>query len=176
MSGGALGETVLHSPGGPTSFYIPHAQRFLPFALLAGALCPPVAAQVSIAGVRDLNFGFVPLGVTVLVPPTDAVKSGQWTLTAPIDTRIQIRLTTPRNLLRSGGGGSMPVDFQNGDVFVQGSWTGAPIELFNPNATKNFNFSAGTQAILRLGGRVTPASNQATGPYANTVICTIIIN
>jgi hypothetical protein len=70
----------------------------------------------------------------------------------------------------------MPVGFQNGDVFVQGRWTGAPIESFNPNATKNFRFTGGTQAIVRLGGQVVPAANQLTGPYANTVICTININ
>lgn len=113
--------------------------------------------------------------MVTIVAPTDPVKSGQWNITAPVGTRVQIRLTTPGQLLRSGGG-SMPVNFQNNDVFVQGSWTGAPIESFNPNATKNFTFTGGRQALLRLGGRVTPAANQLTGPYANTVICTININ
>ena len=136
----------------------------------------PASAQVSIVGARDLRFGFVAPGVPTMVAPGDPVKSGQWSLTAPVGTKLQIRLTTPTQLLRSGGGGSMPVDFLNGDVFVQGSWTGAVAERFNPNATKNFQFTGGTQAILRLGGRVTPAGNQASGPYANTLICTIIIN
>ena len=136
----------------------------------------PVSAQVSIVGARDLQFGSLAPGVPTIVAPSDPVKSGQWSLTAPVGTKVQIRITTPTQLLRSGGGGTMPVTFLNGDVFVQGSWTGAPPELFNPNATKNFQFSGGAQAILRLGGRVTPAGNQATGPYANTVICTIIIN
>jgi hypothetical protein len=136
----------------------------------------PASAQVSIAGTRDLRFGFVAVGVPTIVAATDPVKSGQWTLTAPVGTKVQIRVTTPTQLLRTGGGGTMPVSFLNGDVLVQGSWTGAVPESFNPNATKNFQFTGGTQAFLWLGGRVTPAGNQATGPYANTVICTIIIN
>lgn len=176
MSRGVARRTVLHSPGSPSSFDIPHVRCFPLIALLAGAFPSPALTQISIAGARDLDFGFVPRGVVTVVGPADPVKSGQWTVTGPAGTRIQIRLTTPSQLLRSGGGGSMPADFLNGDVFVQGTWTGAPIESFNPNATKNFNFTGGTQAIIRLGGRVTPAGNQATGPYANTVICTININ
>jgi hypothetical protein len=136
----------------------------------------PVSAQVSIVGARDLQFGSLAPGVPTIVAPSDPVKSGQWSLTAPVGTKVQIRITAPTQLLRSGGGGTMPVNFLNGDVFVQGGWTGALAEFFNPNATKNFQFTGGTQAILRLGGRVTPAGNQATGPYANTVICTLIIN
>lgn len=144
-------------------------------ALLVSVTSAPVLAQVSVAGARDLHFGFVPLGVPTVVLPSDPSKSGQWTITAPVDTRIQIRVTVPGQLLGSAGA-SMPLDTGNNDVFVQGTWTGSIAEFFNPNATKNFRFTGGTQAILRLGGRVTPAGNQATGPYANTVVCTIIIN
>ncbi|HEX9895356.1 MAG TPA: hypothetical protein VGA78_15615 [Gemmatimonadales bacterium] len=149
--------------------------RLAALALLACVLPAPTSAQVSVVGARDLQFGFVALGVPTVVLPTDAVKSGQWTLTAPVGTRIQIRLTPPNQLLGPAGA-TMPVNFQNGDVFVQGTWSGALQEFFNPNATKNFRFTGGTQAILRLGGQVTPAGNQSTGPYANTVVCTINVN
>lgn len=166
---------MLHSPDGSPSFCIPTSLR-LACALMTCALPIPASAQVSLVGARDLRFGFVAPGVPTIVAPIDPVKSGQWSLSAPVGTKVQIRLTTPTQLLRSGGGGSMPVNFQNNDAFVQGSWTGAVAETFNPNATKNFQLTGGTQAIVRLGGRVTPAGNQANGPYANTVICTIIIN
>ena len=166
---------LLHSPGGSPSFCIPTTLR-LALALMICATPMSARAQVSVSGVRNLQFGFVAGGVPTVVAPGDPVKSGQWNLTAPVGTKVQIRITTPTQLIRTGGGGTMPAVFLNGDVFIQGNWNGAVVELFNPNATKNFQFTGGTTAFIRLGGRVTPAGNQATGPYANTVICTIIVN
>ncbi len=141
-------------------------------AALALGVAPFLTAQISVAGNRDLTFGFVPLGVTTTVLPSDPVKSGQWTVTAATGNQVQIRLTVP-NQLNGPSGATMPVNFRNGDAFVQGTWTGASPDFFNPSGTKVFRFTGGTQAIVRLGGRVTPAANQRTGAYANTVVCTI---
>jgi len=143
-------------------------------ALLFLAAAPPAAAQVSVAGVRDVAFGFLTPGVTTTVLPTDPVKSGQWTITAPVGQRIQIRLTVPNQLLGPSGA-TLPVSFGNGDAFVQGSWTGAVVDVFNPSATVNFRFTDGTQAIVRLGGQITPPANQRTGAYSNTAVCTITV-
>lgn len=142
--------------------------------LLSLAVASPAAAQVSLAGVRDLAFGFLTLGVTTVVLPTDPIKSGQWTITAPVGQRIQVRLTVPNQLLGPSGA-TLPVTFKNGDAFVQGTWTGAVINSFNPSGNVNFRFTGGSQAIVRLGGAVTPATNQRTGAYSNTAVCTITL-
>jgi hypothetical protein len=143
-------------------------------ALLALFAARPAAAQVSVAGMRDLAFGFLTLGVTTTVLPTDPAKSGQWTLTAPVGQRIQIRLTVPNQLLGPSGA-TLPVLFRNGDAFVQGTWTGAVANSFNPSGNVNFRFTGGTQAIVRLGGATRPAANQRTGAYTNSAVCTIIV-
>jgi hypothetical protein len=129
---------------------------------------------VSVAGVRDLAFGFLTLGVQTTVLPGDPVKSGQWTITGPVGQRIQIRLTVPNQLLGPSGA-TLPVSIRNGDAFVRGTWTGAVSNSFNPSANVNFQFTGGTQAIVRLGGKVTPAANQQPGPYSNTAVCTITV-
>ena len=142
------------------------------FALAAALVASPLSAQVSAAGVRDLSFGFVTAGVTTTVLPTDPSRSGEFRLTAPVGSQVQIRLTVPTRL-DGPGGASMPTSFQNGDAFVQGTWTGALPNYFNPGSTAVFRFANGPQALIRLGGRVTPANNQRSGAYLNTVICTV---
>jgi hypothetical protein len=140
--------------------------------LLSLLAAPSAGAQVSVAGVRNLAFGFLTLGVNATVPPSHPVKSGQWNLTAPLGQRIQIRLTVPNQLLGPSGA-TLPISIKNGDAFVQGTWSGAAANSFNPGSNVNFRFTGGTQAILRLGGSTTPAANQRTGAYVNTAICTI---
>lgn len=134
----------------------------------------PLWSQVSVVGVRDVLFGAIAPGVTATVLPGDPVKSGQWTITAVAGSQILIRMTVPSQLIGPGGA-TMPVVFRNGDAFLQGSWTGARAVTFNPGGAMVFKFSGGPQAIVRLGGRVTPAATQATGAYANTVVVTINI-
>jgi hypothetical protein len=143
-------------------------------ALLVIFAASPAAAQVSIVAVRDLAFGFLTPGVTRIVLPSDPVMSGQWTITAPVGERIQIRLTIPNQLLGPSGA-TLPVSINNPDGFVQGTWTGAAALYFNPGSTVNFRFTGGTQAIVRLGGSATPPANQRTGSYTNSAICTIIV-
>lgn len=142
------------------------------FALAAALVASPLSAQVSAAGVRDLSFGFVTAGVTTTVLPTDPSRSGEFRVTAPVGSQVQIRLTVPTRL-NGPAGASMPTNFRNGDAFIQGTWTGALPSYFNPGSTGVFRFTGGPQAMIRLGGQVTPATNQRTGSYQNTVVCTI---
>jgi len=134
----------------------------------------PAIAQVSVAGTRDLAFGFLTLGVNSDVPPTDPIKSGQWNLTAPLGQRVQVRLTVP-NQLNGPAGATLPLTIKNNYAFLQGTWPGAVATAFNPPGNVNFRFTGGTGAILRLGGSVTPAANQRTGAYTNSAICTITV-
>jgi len=149
-------------------------RAIIPAALLSLIAIPTAAGQVSVAGVRNLAFGFLTLGVSTAVLPTDPVKSGQWTITAPVGLRIRIRLTVPNQLLGPAGA-TLPVSIRNGDAFVQGTWTGAGANFFNPSGNVTFQFDGGTQAIVRLGGEVTPAANQRPGGYTNTAVATITV-
>jgi len=134
----------------------------------------PASAQVSLLSVRDLSFGTVPLGVTTVVGPSDATRSGQFTLTGRPGMQVQIRLTLP-NRLTSASGATIPVAFESGDAFVLETITGGAPDFFNPGATKVFKFTTGSQAILRLGGRVTPGSTVPMGAYSNTVLATVTV-
>jgi hypothetical protein len=131
-------------------------------------------AQISVAGVRDLAFGSVAVGVTTAVLPTDPVRSGQWTITANLGNQVQIKLTLPNNL-NGPSGATMPVLFTTGDVFVQENSTGSQPDYFNPGGAKVFKFSRGTQAFIRLGGRVTPAVGQRSGAYASSALITVTL-
>lgn len=135
---------------------------------------PPLAAQVALVGTRDLKFGAVALGVTTTVTPADPTRSGQFTITGRAGMRIQFRLTLP-NRLNGPSGATMPVSFSSGDAFIQETITGSLPDYFNPGATKVFRFTTGTQAVVRLGGRVTPGASQPAGAYSNTVLATATV-
>jgi len=129
-------------------------------------------AQISVAGVRDLAFGSVAAGITTIVLPTDPIRSGQATITASLGNQVQIKLTLPTRL-NGPSGATMPVSFSTGDVFVQENSTGSLPDYFNPGGAKVFKFSRGTQAFIRIGGRVTPAVGQRSGPYGNSALITV---
>ena len=140
-------------------------------ALLAPAR--PLAGQIQVTGMRDLNFGAVVRGVQTSVLPTDPIKSGRFYLFYVAGGRIQLRMTLPTVLNRVGGGGTMPVDFKNGDAFIQGTAPGSPPNSINPVANTNFDFGANPDANLWLGGRVLPSGTQAAGAYKGTVVLTV---
>lgn len=127
----------------------------------------PVVAQAGVTANRDLQFGAVTRGIPATVAPADPIKSGQWTITAPAGTKVQLRITEPNNLIGPGSA-TMLYTFGSNDAFVQAP-AGSP-GFFNPSTHHNFTFSGTTTAIVRLGGRVSPGAAQASGPYANTVI------
>jgi hypothetical protein len=126
-----------------------------------------LVAQAGVTANRDLQFGAVTRGIPSAVPPSDPIKSGQWTITAPVGTKVQLRITEPNNLIGPGSV-TMPFILGNNDAFVQAP-AGSP-DFFNPSGHLNFTFSGTTTAVVRLGGRVSPGAAQASGPYANTVI------
>jgi spore coat protein U-like protein len=142
--------------------------------LLCLLVAQPAAAQVSLAGARDLRFGAIALGITSAVTPADPTRSGQFTLTGQAGMRVQIRLTLP-NRLNGPSGATMPISFQGSDAFIQETVTGSVANYFNPGATLVFRFTTGNQAIIRLGGRVAPGAAQVPGAYANTVLATATV-
>ena len=139
-------------------------------AVLAAA--PSAAAQVSITGIRDLTFGPVIVGIPSSVGPSHPTKSGQFRITAPLSSRVQIRFTLPDALVGPGGA-QLPIDFASNDAMAVGTSPGSTPITFNPKSTRNPQFQPSTAYDVVLGGTVTPAGNQQPGSYAATITLTI---
>jgi hypothetical protein len=153
--------------------YIMHFRLLVLLAALTAA--PSAAAQVTVTPIRDLAFGPVIVGIPSTVGPSHPTRSGQFRLTAPVGTRIQMRFTLP-NQLNGPAGAQLPITFTNSDGMYVGSWAGSTPTTFNPKATRNLQFTGGTTYNVFIGGRVTPAANQRQGNYAATITITVNIH
>jgi hypothetical protein len=142
-------------------------------ALLLGA-APPLSAQLTVQGDRNLNFGVVIQGVPTSVSPNDPVRSGELEFTAAIGKTIQIAFTLP-NRLNGPAGATMPITFGATDgVAVGTAPTSVPV-TFDPRTAHNFNLVTSARVLVFLGGRVSPAVGQRTGSYSNTITMTITV-
>ena len=144
-----------------------------------GALLGPVgpaAAQVSVAGIRDLAFGPVIMGIPSTVAPSDAVRSGQYRFTAPAGSRVRIDFDLPSQL-NGPASAKLPIKFGKTDAVIVGNAPGSVPTALDPNPKANLKFDMGTStaANIFLGGTVTPAGNQAPGSYVATVVLTVTI-
>jgi hypothetical protein len=140
--------------------------------LLLTAFTARGSAQSSVTGVRNLNFGPVIRGVPSSVPPTDAIKSGRFHVVHILNRQVQVRFTLPTNLARVGGGGNLAITFGATDAIAQGTAGNSVPLTFNPNNTQTFTLVTSADFFVNLGGRVSPAANQATGNYAGTITLT----
>lgn len=141
--------------------------------LLLG-MTTPAAAQFSAVGTRDLAFGPVIPGVITTVAATDPVKSGVYTITANLGTRLRLDFTLPARLV-STGGAQMTINFANGDAILLETAPGSVPNNQNPKSMKPYTMTYGNQLKLYLGGNVTPTAGQATGAYTATVMLTVTI-
>ena len=144
-----------------------------------GALLGPVgpaAAQVSVAGIRDLAFGPVIIGIPSTVAPSDAVRSGQYRFTVPAGSRVRIDFDLPSQL-NGPASAKLPIKFGKTDAVIVGNAPGSVPTALDPNPKANLKFDMGTStaANIFLGGTVTPAGNQAPGSYVATVVLTVTI-
>lgn len=147
--------------------------RFPWLLLLPMFAVPPLAAQVSVAPIRDLAFGPVIVGVPTTIGPSHPTRSGQFQIAAPLGTRVQIRFTLP-NQLDGPTGAQLPITFSNNDALVVGTGSNSAPMTFNPKATRVFQVPGPTTNVF-VGGRVTPAGNQAQGSYAATITLTVMV-
>jgi len=139
-------------------------------ALLAAA---PLAGQSTVTGIRDLAFGVVIRGVQTTVAPTDPVKSGRFYVRHRVNRQVRVQFTLPTRLTRVGGGGNLPISFPNNGAIAQGTAGSSVPVTFNPNVAQTFNLVTSADFFVNLGGRVSPAANQATGNYRGTVTLTV---
>jgi hypothetical protein len=128
-----------------------------------------VLQAIVVTPVRDLTFGDVFPGVAKTVPVTGG-NHGRWDLSGQANASISLTFTLPTNLV--SGTNLLPV----------GTWTGrynvnpvsGPGTSFTPSATAtNTTFSATGRLYVFIGGRVTPAANQAAGFYSAPATLTV---
>jgi hypothetical protein len=138
-------------------------------ALAGGVLAPRSAeAQISVAQVQPLAFGYLTQGIAEIVPYTDTFRRGVVTIDGTgqgwIRVVLPLTLTSPQ-------GATIPLQFLAGDVATQE--TGKPAAAFDPAASTRVNLGKGP-ASLFIGGRAAPAADQRAGVYSATV--TIIVS
>jgi hypothetical protein len=147
--------------------------RFQLLVLLAAlATAPASAAQVAVTPIRDLAFGAVIVGIPSTVGPSHPTRSGQFRITAPVNSKVQVRLTLPGQLAGPAGA-QLPINFSSNDGLAVGGWPGSTPDNFNPKATKNLQFTGGTIYNVFIGGTVSPAANQPQGNYSATITLTV---
>jgi hypothetical protein len=148
-------------------------RRCVLFSVLAlTAVARPLLGQSQVTGIRDLAFGAVIRGVQTTVSPADPIKSGRFYVRHQLNRQVQLRFTLPTQLARVGGGGNLPISFSATDGIAQGTASSSVPVTFNPNNTQTFTLVTSADFYVNLGGRVSPAANQATGSYQGTIVLT----
>lgn len=141
----------------------------VPLLLLSAS---PLLAQTTCAGVRDLAFGPVVRGVQVTVAPSDPIKSGRFYIRHILNRTVRVAFTLPTRLTRTGGGGNLPLTFTTTSAIAQGTGPSSVPVPFDPNTAITFTLVTSADFYVNLGGRVTPAANQATGNYTASITLT----
>jgi hypothetical protein len=149
--------------------------RFTLVLCLAAMLAAsrPAAAQVTVTPVRDLAFGPVIVGVPTYIGPSHPVRSGQFRVSAPLLSRLQLRFTLPSRL-NGPAGATLPINFANNDALHVGTGSNSVPVTFNPQATRNFQMTD-SAILVFIGGTVSPAGNQPQGNYTGTITLTVNI-
>jgi hypothetical protein len=132
----------------------------------------PLVGQSSVTGIRNLDFGIVIRGVQTSISPNDPIRSGRFYVKHIINHQVQVKFTLPNQLARVGGGGNLPISFGTTDAVARGTAGSSVPVTFNPNVTQTFTLTSSADFNVNLGGRVSPAANQATGTYNGTVVLT----
>ena len=144
----------------------------VPAALVAAGR--PAAAQISVIPVRDLAFGPVIVGIPTSIGSSHPVRSGQFRLTAPLNSRLRFRFTLPTRL-DGPAGARLPISFTNSDGIAVGSAPNSVPEVFNPKANQVVQNVTSTTTNVFIGGTVSPAGNQQQGNYTGTITFTVTI-
>ena len=131
----------------------------------------PAAAQITVTPIRDLAFGPVIVGVPTYIGPSHPVRSGQFRVSAPSGSRVQVRFTLP-NRLDGPAGATLPIAFANNDALHVGTESNSVPVTFNPKATRNLQV-IDDAVLVFIGGTVSPAGGQPQGNYAGTIILTV---
>lgn len=136
-----------------------------------------VTVGMTIATIRDLNFGTVPKGVATTVAPA-AATSGHWAITGNPNAFVTIAFTLPTQLtnIQALPGSTMPISFS----LTSALWRRANN---NPAGATPFSPIAGTVGrfgpppnptlYIWIGGTVNPVLTAKPGIYQGTVVLSL---
>jgi hypothetical protein len=136
-----------------------------------------VTVGMTIATLRDLNFGTVIKGVPTTVLPTVAA-AGEWQIRGSGNAFVVISFTLPTTLtnLQALPGSTMPIAFSA----VSAIWrraTNDPVggNVFNPatGAVGRIGPTANPTMYIWLGGTVSPAAAAKPGIYQGTIVVSL---
>src|SRR6267378_2035737 len=137
-----------------------------------------VTVGMTIATLRDLNFGTVIKGVPTTVLPT-AAAAGEWQVTGSSNAFVIISFTLPTQLtnIQALPGSTMPITFSA----VSAIWrraTNNPVggTIFNPatGAVGRLGPPPNPTMYMWIGGTVNPAVTAKPGIYQGTVVLSLI--
>lgn len=150
-------------------------------AATTAALAPALTTTIS----RSLAFGNVYPGMGVqTVLPTDATRSGQYSLSATGlksgKSQFSVYFVLPTSASRVGGGATMPVSFSATSAGYAASGVQAAQIAFNPNtATSSNRYRNDLQQSgntgsgkLWIGATATPSTTQTAGTYNISIVST----
>ena len=137
-----------------------------------------VTTGMTIATMRDLNFGTVIKGVATTVAPA-AANAGEWQVSGSANAFVVISFTLPTSLtnIQALPGSTMPIAFNaTSAIWRRSTNNPAGGNVFNP-AVGNVgrlgpppNFSM----FIWLGGTVNPAPTAKPGIYQGNVVVSLI--
>ena len=137
-----------------------------------------VTVGMTIATLRDLNFGTVIKGVATTVLPT-AATAGAWQVTGNSNAFVIISFTLPTQLtnIQALPGSTMPITFTATSArWNRANNTPAAGTAFNPasGVVGRFGPPPNPNMYVWLGGTVNPAAAAKPGIYQGTAIVSLI--
>jgi hypothetical protein len=149
-------------------------RRFWYAVAVLGLATSPLAGQrpIAVTGVQTLNFGTLLPGVPATVVRTDPVNGGQFTITGPHLTQVQLTVTLP-SVLAGPVGATIPLVFGGGDAGYSRTQNIGSQVGFDPTQPFVVTLSQRGRGSVYLGGIARPAPTQRAGTYAGTITLTV---
>ncbi|HET8712265.1 MAG TPA: DUF4402 domain-containing protein [Gemmatimonadales bacterium] len=137
-----------------------------------------VATGMTVATLRDLNFGSVIKGVATTVAPT-ALNAGEWQVNGSANAFVVISFTLPTELtnIQALPGSTMPISFNATSArWNRANNNAATANPFNPatGAVGRFGPPPNPTMYIWLGGTVNPALTAKPGIYQGTVVVSLV--
>ena len=137
-----------------------------------------VTVGMTIATLRDLNFGTVIKGVATTLQPT-AASAGAWQVTGSANAFVTVSFTLPTQLtnIQALPGSTMPISFNaTAARWNRANNNAAAGTPFNPatGAVGRFGPTANPNMYIWLGGTVNPAAAAKPGIYQGNVVVSLI--
>jgi hypothetical protein len=137
-----------------------------------------VTVGMTIATLRDLNFGTVIKGVATTVLPT-AATAGAWQVTGSSNALVIISFTLPTQLtnIQALPGSTMPITFSATSArWNRATNNAAAGTAFNPasGVVGRFGPPPNPNMYVWLGGTVNPAAAAKPGIYQGTVVVSLL--